>query len=219
MGLAIGFGSQGLVQDMVTGLFIILESQFDVGDMVEISGQHGIVVELGLRMTKVRNYLGQTVVIPNRNIAVIGNYSRGAQRTYIEVAIPDPKAGESGAKLLNTLGEQLLKQFEGVVMGPMRVTGPTSLDTGEHYLRLHLSIWPGQQWVIDQQIIPRIRELFKRHEIAIPADRVFAFYHARDIVIVPTWRTRLANALRAKHEQETATEQAKPEADQIEKAR
>ena len=68
IGLAIGLGSQGLVQDMVTGFFVVFEGQFDVGDMVEISGQTGIIEELGLRMTKLHNYLGEIMYIPNRNI-------------------------------------------------------------------------------------------------------------------------------------------------------
>ncbi|MCC5842355.1 MAG: mechanosensitive ion channel [Opitutales bacterium] len=77
IGLAIGFGSQGLVQDIVTGFFLLFDGQFSVGDMVEISGQTGIVEEMGLRTTRLRNYIGQSVVIPNRNIALVGNYSKG----------------------------------------------------------------------------------------------------------------------------------------------
>lgn len=191
IGLAVGFGSQGLVQDMVTGFFIIFEGQFDVGDMVEISGQTGVVTELGLRMTKLRNYFGQIVVIPNRNIAVVGNYSRGAQRAYVDAAVEDAEAGKRAAPALERLGQELMKQYPGVVLGPVRVTGPTALETGEHFVRLHLSIWPGQTWVMDQQLVPRLREQFARQEIKIPGDRVQVFYHARERVPVAGWSSRL----------------------------
>ena len=190
IGLAIGFGSQGLVQDMVTGFFIIFEGQFDVGDMVEISGQAGYVTELGLRMTKIRNYLGQTVVIPNRNIAILGNYARGAQRAYVDVQI-NPDDAPKATIAMQQLADQLLKQFQGVALGPVKITGPIPHPTGQHFLRLHLSIWPNQTWLIDQQLMPRLRELLSRENITIVNDRVSAFYHARQAMPVNTWTSRL----------------------------
>lgn len=191
IGLAVGFGSQGLVQDMVTGFFIIFEGQFDVGDMVEIAGQTGVVTELGLRMTRVRNYLGQTVAIPNRNIATVANYKRGGQQALIDAAVADAAAAERELPVLKQLGEEIMKQFEGVVLPPIRAVGPLTLDTGETFVRLHLSIWPGQTWVVDQQVVPRLRERMQAAGIPIPADRVAAFYHAKESVPATGWRETL----------------------------
>jgi small conductance mechanosensitive channel len=179
IGLAIGFGSQGLVQDMVTGLFVIFESQYDVGDMVEISGQTGVVEELGLRMTRLRNYLGQTVVIPNRNIAVVGNYAKGTQRVTIDVAVA-PDTVDAAAAALTMIAGEAARQFTGVVVRQPRVDDKLALATGEHFVRLSLRIWPGQTWVIDQQILPRIREGMAARELKIPADRIGVFYYARE---------------------------------------
>lgn len=184
VGLAIGFGSQGLVQDMVTGFFIIFEEQFDVGDMVEIGGQTGVVQEIGLRMTKLRNYVGQIVVIPNRNILTVANYSRGAQRCYVDVMTESHAAAAQAAPILDDLARELCQQFQGVVLGPINVTTPPPDDTGDLFVRLHLSLWPGQTWVVDTQLIPRLRERFAAAGIAIPNDRVSAFYHARERVPV-----------------------------------
>ena len=195
-----GFGSQGLVQDMVTGFFIIFEGQFDVGDMVEISGQSGHVVDLGLRMTKMRNYLGQIVVIPNRNIAVVGNYSRGAQRAYIDMQVPNPEVGAQGMALMLQLAEEMLKQFEGVALPPIKTTGPWSLTTGEHFVRLHLCIWPGQTWLITDQIIPRLRDAMKRQSLEITNDRVTAYYHPVSQIPVPSWTDRFKWRRKAKAE-------------------
>lgn len=196
VGLAIGFGSQGLVQDMVTGFFIIFENQFDVGDMVEISGQTGYVAEIGLRMTKIRNYLGQIVVIPNRNIAIVGNYSRGAQRAYVDVFIAEPAAATQAMPVTQQVAEEVMKQFDGVLLPPLRVNGPISLATGEHYVRLHLSLWPGQTWVVDAQIVPRLREAFARAGLTIPNDRVAVHYHAREKVVMSQWHERIHGMLR-----------------------
>ncbi|MFH1743460.1 MAG: mechanosensitive ion channel family protein [bacterium] len=179
IGLAVGFGSQGLVQDMVTGFFVIFENQYDVGDMVEISGQVGVVEELGLRMTRLRNYSGQTVVIPNRNIAVVGNFAKGAQQASVDVAI-DPKAADRATEILKQTGEELARQFSGVILTKPEVGEPLSLKTGEHFARLSLAIWPQQQWVVDQQLVPRIREAFKRGGLEIPNDLIAVSYHARE---------------------------------------
>ena len=195
IGLAIGFGSQGLVQDMVTGFFIIFEGQFDVGDVVEVSGQTGVVTELGLRMTRVRNYLGQSVAIPNRNIAMVGTFRHGAQLACVDVAIASPDDAEAVKRHLTTLARELDRQFHGVILAPPSVTGPLSLATDEHFVRLELPIWPGQTWLIDQQLLPRLRELMQRQELTIPGDRIAVFYHGREIIPATRRHPPLARVL------------------------
>jgi len=180
VGLAIGFGSQGLVQDMVTGFFIVFEEQFNVGDMVEIPPQVGIVQELGLRMTRLRNYLGQEVVIPNRNIATVGNYMKGAQHVRIDVAAADKESAEKMKSNLTEIAEEMARQFEEVILGTTETAETVSLLTGEHYVRLSLAIWPQQQWVVEQEIVPRMRLLLKNRDFEIPNDKVTVFYHPRE---------------------------------------
>ena len=181
IGLAIGFGSQGLVQDIVTGFFIIFEGQFDVGDMVDISGQVGKVEEIGLRMTRLRSYFGQTVVIPNRNIAVVANYVGTGLPVHLDVALGAEEGTEARVvSLLKAFCPEMRRQFEDIILSGPKVVGPLSLQTGERFVRLHLTIWPQQQWLVDQQLIPRIRELLKREQIEVPGDRVVAFYRVSE---------------------------------------
>jgi hypothetical protein len=179
IGLAIGFGSQGLVQDMVTGFFVVFEGQFDVGDMVEISGQIGIIEELGLRMTKLRNYLGEVLFVPNRNIAMVGNFIKGIQQVHVDVAAISRETAEQEIMPLEVISKEVARQFEGVFLGVPSVQGPLSLDTEEHFVRIDMAIWPQQQWVIDQQLIPRIREILASKGFQVPGDRIAVFYHAR----------------------------------------
>jgi len=181
VGLAIAFGSQGLVQDMVTGFFILFEGQFDVGDMVEIPPQTGIVQEIGLRMTKLRNYLGQQIVIPNRNIAAVGNYVKGAQEATVDVAAPGPEQAEKAAGVLEGFVGEIARQFGEVILAA-EVVGCISLASNEHFVRLHVTFWPQQQWVIEQQLVPRSREVLKAAGCEVPDDRVAVFYRAREKV-------------------------------------
>lgn len=180
IGIAIGFGSQGLVQDVVTGFFILFENQFGVGDMVEIAGQTGIVEDIGLRTTRLRNYFGGVMVFPNRNIAVVGRYARGGMEVNVDVALADPEQAERGAELLQRIGTELSRQFKEILLEEPSVTGVVKLTTGECFLRLYGKIWPGQQWVIDAQMVPRIKELFLKEDIQIQDDRVVTFYHLPD---------------------------------------
>ena len=180
VGLAIGFGSQGLVQDMVTGFFIVFEEQFNVGDMVEIPPHTGIVEELGLRMTRLRNYLGQSVVIPNRNIAVVGNYVRGAQQVYLDVAIASATDLDKARDALRRLVEKAAEQFDDIILSGPKSIDVVSVAAGERFLRLNLAIWPQQQWVVDQELLPRIRAGMKAEGFDLPDDKVVVFYHPRD---------------------------------------
>lgn len=177
VGIAIGFGSQGLVQDVVTGFFILFEGQFSVGDMVEISGQSGIVTEIGLRTTRIRNYLGAEIILQNRNIPMAARYRRGAMDGMIDVALEKEEDLGKAEMLLETVGEEFARQFEEVILDRPSIEDPVRLETGELFARLYVKLWPAQQWLVDQQMIPRIKEIFEKNEIAIPAGRVVAFYH------------------------------------------
>lgn len=188
IGLAIGFGSQGLVQDMVTGMFVIFEEQFDVGDMVEISGQIGVVEELGLRSTKLFNYFGQAVVIPNRFLAVVGNFRKGAQMATVDVAVAASGDAEPAVRVLTRTAEELARQYKGAIVAPPEPVGPVTLGTGERFVRIQVPIWPQQNWVIDQQLVPRLLEAFKREGIEVPGNRVTVYYHARESKRVMNWR-------------------------------
>lgn len=172
IGVAVGFGAQGLVQDVVTGFFIIFEDQFAVGDMVELGGQTGIVEEIGLRATRIRNYEGAVVIFPNRSIATVGNYTEGAVAFYVDVAIPSRSVEAPAAGLLAMVGRELARQFPRVLLHEPESLGLLELETGEVFLRTRVLVWPHQQWVIDQQLVPRIKEVFKAHGIALPSDRI-----------------------------------------------
>ena len=92
IGLAVAFGSQGVVQDVVTGVTAVLADQFDVGEMVEINGQAGIVEKMGIRFTVLRNAFGARVMIPNRTIGNVIVYPRGYVRILADVSLPDDPA-------------------------------------------------------------------------------------------------------------------------------
>src|SRR5699024_1178200 len=87
LGLAVAFGAQGLVSDVVTGFFILVENQLEIDDYVTAAGYDGIVEEIGLRTTKIRSFDGTLNYVPNRNIESVANHSRGNMRALVDIEV------------------------------------------------------------------------------------------------------------------------------------
>lgn len=150
LGLAIAFGSQGLVQDMVIGLTLLFSDILDVGDMVEVSGQIGRVDSLGLRFTTLVNFQGQRVFVPNRNITLVGRYRRGALRAYVDVLVPPEVDAESVREAVRRVADAVRRQLSAIVLSPPEELGLSQADdNGFRYIRTKLRLWPGQQAAVE----------------------------------------------------------------------
>ena len=138
IGLAVGFGSQGLVQDVVTGLTLVFSNLIDIGDMVEISGQTGVIRSIGMRFTVLENSMKAEVYIPNRSIANVINYPRGYVRCLIDVPTPDKKMHPEMKKLLETSMNSFTERFPGLFIYPPSIEEETGYN--EDLLRLKFRI-------------------------------------------------------------------------------
>lgn len=160
IGLAVAFGSQGMVQDIVTGLTVIFSDLFDVGDMVEISGQTGIVDSIGMRFTVLLNHLDARIYIPNRSISNVIAYPRGHIHCLIDVT--RPRQGEVQT-LLESMVIDLKTQFPGILRGEPEVKQKPPLASGREFLRIVLPLWPGRGNVIEgafrQQLLAQLKSL------------------------------------------------------------
>lgn len=162
IGLAVGFGSQGLVQDIVIGLTLIFTDAVDVGDMVEVSGQVGRVERIGLRFTTLSNFLGQIVFIPNRNIAVVGRFRRNVVRAYMDVQVPADAAADALAERLHGLARGLRSQHPTAIVSEPELVGVREVEHGGwRFVRLKFRIWPGQQSLIEPGFRQRIVAFMK----------------------------------------------------------
>ncbi|HSH71339.1 MAG TPA: mechanosensitive ion channel domain-containing protein [Deferrisomatales bacterium] len=131
IGLAVGFGPQGLVQDVVTGLTVVFSNLFDVGDMVEIGGQTGIVQELGMRFAVLTNFMGARGYIPNRTIANVVTYPRGYVRELLDVNLPAAAEAAARAEHIVRLAIQSAhEQFPGILVTSPSVEGRFRTSSG-----------------------------------------------------------------------------------------
>lgn len=164
MGLAVGFGSQGLVQDVVTGLTLIFSDLVDIDDMVEISGQKGIVREIGMRFIRLKNSIGAEVYIPNRTITNVVRFPRGYVRCLLDVRLPNQAA--TAEKMENCVKDLCLAAYEqcaGIFISAPLIKGRIKTSNGIEFFRVEFRIWPGRgellETTLKQQISISIRKI------------------------------------------------------------
>ena len=151
--LAISFGSQGLVQDVVISLTLIFSDTMDVGDMVEIAGTvvvMGRVEEIGLRFTTLRNYYNQVVFIPNRTIANVSRFPHGGVFAYADIQIPMDVDQSKVVQTVENIATGMWMQFGAIILSqPMIGKVEAAPGGGWKFLRVHFKIWPGQGNLIE----------------------------------------------------------------------
>ncbi|MFP7252680.1 mechanosensitive ion channel protein [Virgibacillus sp. 7505] len=166
IGLAIGFGAQGLVSDVVTGFFILLERQIEVGDVITTSGYNGVVEEVGLRTTQVRSFDGTLNFIPNRNINGISNHSRGNMRAMVDIGISYEDDIDHALRVLQEICATFQKD-ERFREGP-DVIGVQELGASEITLRIIGHTANMEQYGAERDMKKAIKEAFDREGIEIP---------------------------------------------------
>jgi moderate conductance mechanosensitive channel len=151
IGLAVGFGSQGVVQDVVTGLTLIFSNLVDIGEMVILGGQTGVVRSIGMRFIVLENSFGALVNIPNRTITNVVSYPRGYVRSIVDVSLSDD---EEVQRQMIALAERLVptvaEQFPGIMRSPPSVEGLVRTSAGRAFLRVKFRIWPDRLEPISQ---------------------------------------------------------------------
>jgi small conductance mechanosensitive channel len=167
LGLAIGFGSQGLVQDVVTGLTLIFSDLIDLDDMVEISGQTGLVQRIGMRFTVLKNHLGAEVYIPNRTIGSVINYPRGYVRCLVDITLKnDTEASRRMTQMIDSIVTAAFEQFAGIFITPPSTEGLVKTKSGRNFLRIKFRIWPGRGTPLETSIKSEIVQSLKQFDPA-----------------------------------------------------
>jgi small-conductance mechanosensitive channel len=166
IGLAIGFGAQGLVSDIVTGFFLLLEKQIDVDDYVTTGGYDGIVEEVGLRTTKIRSFDGTLNYVPNRNISGVSNHSRGTMRALVDIGISYDENMDEAMMVLQQVCDEFSSD-ERVKEGP-NVLGVQTLGSSDVVLRIIGHTENMEQWAVERDLRKRMKEALDTAGIEIP---------------------------------------------------
>ena len=166
-GLAIGFGAQTLVKDVINGFFILMENQYEVGDVIRTGGITGTVENMTLRKTLVRDEQGALSTIPNSTIAVVANLTRDWAQVALHVAVAYTEKSDRIIELLTQIGQELRNdpQWSDVLVSDPQVPGIDRV-TGDQveYLML-VKTRPGTQYSVTRELRRRIKDCFEKNHI------------------------------------------------------
>ncbi len=170
LGLAVSFGAQSLVKDVISGFFFLLEAQFSVGDIIEAAGHSGVVERMTMRMVVLRDLEGVVHMIPNGQISTVSNKTRGWSRSVVDVGVA------YGADLTHAM-DVVLDEAQRLAADPAwapkfdgepELAGVQALDESQVTLRVLLRTKPSHQWAVGREYRRRVKNRLDREGIEIP---------------------------------------------------
>ncbi len=168
VGVAVGFGAQSLVKDIITGAFIIIESQFSVGDVVKVGDLAGGVEEINLRTIVLRGADGGVHIIPNGEIKCVTVLTRDWSRLVLDLDIAYDADFRHASEVLSKLLTTYALEHPDIVLEAPEVLGVESLGESSVQLRAWMKVLPGKQWPVGRELRGLIKEAFDAAKIEIP---------------------------------------------------
>jgi small conductance mechanosensitive channel len=166
-GLAIGFGAQTLVRDVISGFFILMEDQYGVGDYVTIGAVTGVVQELGMRTTRIRDNAGRLYIISNGSVGQVCNHSRGAYRAAFDISVPVESDLEMARAVLNEAGKELAERMPDLIRGPLACDGFIQVTGATATIRMTASIAPERQEDVHMALLDAARRAFAENNLKL----------------------------------------------------
>lgn len=176
IGLAVGFGAQNLVRDIISGFFILFDDVVREGDWVEIGGASGAVERVGLRMTLLRAFDGTLWYLPNGEVARVGNKSRDWMRAVVTVGLAYEQDASRGMQVMQEIGARWAEEHQELVLDPPLVQGLLGMDDSSVGVRLIVKVKPGEHWGAERELRARIKEAFDEKDVEIPFPRQVTYH-------------------------------------------
>ncbi|WP_223553694.1 mechanosensitive ion channel family protein [Lysinibacillus sphaericus] len=174
VGLAVGFGAQSLVKDVITGFFIIFEDQFGVGDYIKINAAEGTVVEIGLRTTKINGATGEQFIIPNGSIGEVVNYSINNSKIFIDLQMMTDADFEKAEAIVKKYLATLPDIHKELVSVPVFL-GVQSVKGAEVTIRIVAETLAQQQYGVARAIRRDVTRLFEEHNIPMAHPKMMLY--------------------------------------------
>ena len=173
-GLAIGFGAQTLVRDVISGFFMIFEDQVRVGDVVMVNGQGGLVEEVKLRTIVLRDEQGAVHIFPNGEVKTLSNLSKDFSYYVITIGVGFDDDVERATDAMVDAAATLMREpeFMPFILAPLEVLGIDSFEGGHLVIKARIKTVPLKQWVVGRELRRRIAREFKNRGIHLPTPRM-----------------------------------------------
>ena len=170
LGIALGFGAQSLVKDFLSGVFMIFEDQFGVGDIIDVGEATGTVEAVSLRVTRLRDLDGTVWYVPNGEILRVGNKSQNWSRAVVDVGVGYDEDLARAKRVLTEVAHDLWEDedYRSVIIEEPEVTGVEALTPDAITLRVLVKTQPMEQWGVARELRQRIKARFDHEGIEIP---------------------------------------------------
>lgn len=178
VGLAVGFGAQNLVRDILSGIFIIVENQVRVGDVAILNGIGGLVEAVNLRTTILRGLDGTVHVFPNGTINTVANMTHGFAYYVFDIGVAYKENIDRVYAILRQIGDQIIQEepYRSMILEPLEILGVDRFADSAVIIKARIKTQPIKQWVVGREINRRIKERFDQEGIEIPfPHRTFYF--------------------------------------------
>jgi small conductance mechanosensitive channel len=174
VGLAVGFGAQSLVKDIISGFFILLEDQIRVGDVVNIADKGGLVEKVGLRTTVLRDLHGNVHYVPNGNISVVTNMTKEYSRYVFDIGVAYREDVDEVIRVIKGIDEEMRQdpEFKDEIIEPIEIMGLDQFANSAIVIRARTTTLPIKQWRIGREFNRRIKKKFDELNIEIPFPHV-----------------------------------------------
>jgi moderate conductance mechanosensitive channel len=172
-GVALGFGAQNMVRDFLAGIFVLLEEQYYVGDIVEIAGVIGTVEKITLRTTTLRDIEGRVHVVPNGEIRVSTNHTKGFSRHLLDLPVPYDEDIDRVAETVTQVAGEMQKdpEYAGKIIRPVQVLGVEAYGSSSVTLRAYIDTIAGEQWNVGRELRRRLKHAYSDQRISSPYPR------------------------------------------------
>lgn len=169
-GIAVGFGAQSLVKDVISGLFILIDNQYSKGDVVEVAGKTGVVEDIGLRRTVLRDLNGIVHYVPNGEIIVSSNMTQEYSRVNLNVSVSYAEDLDRVMRVINEIGEELAadEDWKGLIITPPKSLRVDSFGDSGIEIKILGDVKPLRQWEVTGELRRRLKRRFDEEGIEIP---------------------------------------------------
>ena len=178
VGLAVGFGAQNLVRDVITGIFILLEDQVRVNDVAIINGTGGLVEQINLRTTVLRGLDGTVHVFPNGTITTLSNMTHGFSYYVFDIGVAYKEDTDHVAQVVKQIGDTMMEEdaFKSDILEPVEILGVDRFADSAVIVKARIKTAPIKQWTIGREMNRRIKKKFDELGIEIPFPHMSLYF-------------------------------------------
>lgn len=178
VGLAVGFGAQNLVRDVISGVFLLLEDQIRVNDVAIINGTGGLVEQINLRTTVLRGLDGTVYVFPNGSVTSLANMTHGFSYYLFDIGVAYKEDTDQVIEVVQGIADKMMQEdtYKFAILEPLEVLGVDKFADSAVIVKVRIKTLPSQQWTIGREMNRRIKKEFDRLGIEIPFPHMSLYF-------------------------------------------